>query len=125
MYSKKVIEHFTEPHNQGKMEDADVIGEAGNIKCGDIMKLQIKVKDNKIEDIGFQTFGCMAAIATSDVVCELAKGKTINQAKKLTKSDTPGTRCNDASCAGFFSLELLQPAVTARQISGRHRKAGQ
>jgi len=86
-YSKKLMRHFKNPKFVKKLKNPDAVGEVGNLKCGDIMKLEIKVKDNKIEDIGFQTFGCPAAVASSDVVCELAKGKTLEQAKKLIKDD--------------------------------------
>ena len=84
MYTEKVMDHFLNPRNMGEMKDADGIGEVGNAKCGDIMKIFIKVKDNVITDISFQTFGCGAAIATSSMATELAKGKTIEEALALT-----------------------------------------
>jgi nitrogen fixation NifU-like protein len=87
MYSKKVIQHFTKPHNQGIIKNADGVGTVGNPTCGDIMKLYIKVKDNVIEDVKFETLGCGAAIATSSMVTDLAKGKTIEEAKKITRQD--------------------------------------
>lgn len=83
-YSKKVMDHFSNPRNVGEIPDASGVGEVGNPVCGDIMKIFIKVKDNVIEDIKFNTFGCGAAIATSSMVTELAKGKTIDEALKLT-----------------------------------------
>ena len=86
-YSKKLMKHFRNPKFVKKVKNPDGVGEVGNLRCGDIMHLEIKVEDNKIKDIGFQTFGCAAAIASSDVVCELAKGKTLEQAGKLTKDD--------------------------------------
>ncbi len=88
-YTKELLKHFQNPKYVKKLKDPDAIGEIGNIKCGDVMRLGIKVdkKTNKISDIGFQTFGCPAAVASSDVVCELAKGKTLDQAKKLSKND--------------------------------------
>ncbi len=86
-YTKELMKHFNNPKFVKELKDANAVGEVGNINCGDIMKLQIKVKDNKIADIGFKTFGCAAAIATSDVVCGLAKGKTLDEAKSLTKDD--------------------------------------
>lgn len=91
-YSKKVIEHFTRPHNQGKIGNADGIGTVGNPVCGDIMKLYIKVSKNDegkkyIEDIKFETLGCGAAIATSSMITDLAKDKTIDEAKKITRQD--------------------------------------
>jgi len=87
MYSEKVMDHFMNPRNVGEMKDADGIGEVGNPTCGDLMKIFIKVKGNVITDIKFQTFGCGAAIATSSMVTELAKGKTLDDALKLTRKD--------------------------------------
>lgn len=83
-YSEKVMDHFFNPRNVGTIEDADAIGEVGNAKCGDIMKMYMKIKDNIIVDIKFQTFGCGAAVATSSMVTELIKGKTIEQALEIT-----------------------------------------
>jgi len=87
MYSKKVIKHFTHPHNQGKMKNPDVIGQAGNMRCGDVMKMYLKVSDNKIKDIKFETLGCAAAIATSSVLTDLVKGKTLAEALKVKDKD--------------------------------------
>ena len=84
MYSKKVMDHFSNPRNVGEIEDASGIGEVGNPVCGDIMKIFIKVEDNIITDVKFKTFGCGAAIATSSMVTELAMGKSIEDALKLT-----------------------------------------
>lgn len=84
MYSEKVMEHFANPRNVGEIPDADGVGEVGNPDCGDIMKIYIKVNDNIIEDIKFKTFGCGAAIATSSMVTEMAKGKTLEEAVKLS-----------------------------------------
>lgn len=81
------MKHFKNPRHVKKIRNPDGMGEIGNIACGDIMHLEIKVEANKIKDIGFQTFGCAAAIASSDVVCELAKGKTLEQAEKITQND--------------------------------------
>ncbi len=86
-YSKKVMEHFFNPKNVGEIKDADGIGEVGNPRCGDIMKMYIKVKDNVITDIKFQTFGCGAAVATSSMVTELIKGKTLEDALKITNKE--------------------------------------
>lgn len=91
MYSKKVIEHFSKPHNQGVIKDADGVGTVGNPTCGDIMKLYIKVSKNKkeeiIEDVKFETLGCGAAIATSSMITDLAKGKTLEEAEKITRQN--------------------------------------
>ena len=84
MYSAKVMDHFTNPRNVGEIEDANGIGEVGNAKCGDIMKMYLKVKDNIIEDVKFKTFGCGSAIATSSIATEMIKGKPLSEALKLT-----------------------------------------
>jgi nitrogen fixation NifU-like protein len=86
-YSQKVMDHFMNPRNVGVIEDADAIGEVGNPRCGDIMRMYLKIKNNVIEDIKFQTFGCGAAVATSSMVTELVKGKTLEEALKVTKMD--------------------------------------
>ena len=85
MYSDKVMEHCTNPRNIGEIENADGVGEVGNPVCGDMMSIYINVKDHKIADIKFKTFGCVAAIAVSSMVTEMAKGKTLEEAKKITK----------------------------------------
>lgn len=89
-YTKKVMRHFFNPKNFGKIENADAVGQVGNPKCGDVMKVYLKVKNNKIKDIKFETMGCVAAIATTDVVCDIAKGKTLSEAKKITKKEIIG-----------------------------------
>jgi nitrogen fixation NifU-like protein len=86
-YSKKVMEHFMNPHNVGVIENPDGYGKVGNPVCGDVMEIFIKVKDDKISDIKFRTFGCGSAIATSSMVTELAKGKHIDEAVKITRGD--------------------------------------
>ncbi len=83
-YSKKVMDHFFNPRNVGVIEDADGIGEVGNPRCGDIMRMYIKVKDDVITDIKFKTFGCGAAVATSSMVTEMVKGKNIKKALEIT-----------------------------------------
>ena len=87
MYSEKVLEHFKNPKNIGEIEDADGEGSVGNPVCGDMMTMYIKVDDDKIKDIKFKTFGCGAAIATSSMTTELAKGKTLDEAMKISKKD--------------------------------------
>jgi nitrogen fixation NifU-like protein len=87
MYSETVMDHFRNPRNMGEIPDADGIGTVGNPVCGDLMNIYIKVKDNKIADIKFKTFGCGAAIATSSMITELAKGKTLDEAMKITRAD--------------------------------------
>ena len=85
MYSEIVMDHFSNPRNVGEIEDADGVGEVGNPVCGDMMSFYIKVEDDKISDIKFKTFGCVAAIAVSSIVSEMAKGKTLNEAKTITR----------------------------------------
>ena len=87
MYSEKVMDHFMNPRNVGEMENPDAIGEVGNPTCGDLMKMYLRIEDNIIKDIKFQTFGCGAAIATSSMMTELAMGKTLDEALKLTRDD--------------------------------------
>lgn len=84
MYSEKVMDHFNNPRNVGEIKNADGIGEVGNPVCGDIMKIYIKVKDNKITDCKFRTFGCGAAIATSSIITEMVKGKQVDDALKIS-----------------------------------------
>jgi len=84
MYSEKVMDHFTNPRNVGEIENADGVGEVGNAKCGDIMKIFLKIDDGIITDVKFNTFGCGAAIATSSMATELIMGKSIDDALKLT-----------------------------------------
>ena len=91
-YTKEVLEHFRKPHNVGKIENADGVGKVGNIICGDVMWLYIKVEEDNqkkdiIKDIKFETFGCVAALATSSALTDLTKGKTLEEALKVTKDD--------------------------------------
>jgi nitrogen fixation NifU-like protein len=87
MYSDKVMDHFKNPRNMGEIPDADGVGTVGNPVCGDLMTVYIRVKDKRLEDIKFKTFGCGAAIATSSMATELAKGKTIDEGLKITRKD--------------------------------------
>ena len=84
MYTEKVMDHFLNPRNMGEIPDADAVGEVGNAKCGDIMKMYLKIDNNVITDIKFKTFGCASAIATSSIATEMIKGRTIEEALKLT-----------------------------------------
>ena len=86
-YTEKVKKHFFHPKNVGEIKNADGIGKVGNPTCGDVMAIYIKVKDNRITDIKFKTFGCTAAIATSSILTEMAKGKTLDEALKITRDD--------------------------------------
>ncbi|MDZ4180137.1 MAG: Fe-S cluster assembly scaffold protein NifU [Coriobacteriia bacterium] len=85
LYSDKVMDHFNNPRNVGVIDDADGVGEVGNPVCGDMMKISIKVADDKIDDVRFQTLGCGAAIATSSIVTEMARGMTLDEAVAITK----------------------------------------
>jgi len=87
MYSSKVLDHFKNPRNMGEIENADGVGTVGNPVCGDLMTIYIKVKDGRIEDVKFKTFGCAAAIATSSMITELARGKTLEEAERITRDD--------------------------------------
>jgi nitrogen fixation NifU-like protein len=84
IYSDKVMDHFTNPRNVGEISNPDGVGEEGNPVCGDMMTFYIKVKDNRLDDVKFKTFGCGAAIAVSSMVSEMAKGRTIEEARKIT-----------------------------------------
>ena len=87
MYNETVMDHFKNPRNMGKLENPDGVGEVGNPTCGDMLILYISVKNDKIEDIKVETFGCAAAIATASMITELAIGKTLKEAKKITRGD--------------------------------------
>ena len=87
LYSEKVMDHFTHPRNVGVIEDANGVGEVGNAKCGDIMKIYLKIEDDIIKDVKFETFGCGSAIASSSMATEMIKGKTIDEALALTNKE--------------------------------------
>jgi nitrogen fixation NifU-like protein len=87
MYSQKVMEHFKNPHNMGEIPDADGVGTVGNPVCGDLMTIYIKVKDNRLQDIKFKTYGCGSAIATSSMITDIARGKTLEEALKITRAN--------------------------------------
>ena len=86
MYSEKVMDHFSNPRNVGEVPDANAVGQVGNPKCGDIMKMSMKIEDGVIKDVKFKTFGCGAAVATSSMATEMVKGKTVEEALKLTNA---------------------------------------
>ena len=87
LYSEKVMDHFRNPRNVGSIENADGVGEVGNAKCGDIMKMYLKIRNDRIEDVKFETFGCGSAIASSSMATEMIKGKTIDEALALTNKE--------------------------------------
>ncbi|MBS3113139.1 iron-sulfur cluster assembly scaffold protein [Candidatus Woesearchaeota archaeon] len=86
-YNEKLIELFRNPQHTGEVENASGIGEVGNMKCGDVMKVSLKIENDKIKEIKFLTFGCVAAIASSEALCRIAKDKSIEEAEKLTNQD--------------------------------------
>jgi nitrogen fixation NifU-like protein len=114
IYSEKVMDHFTNPRNVGEIENADGIGEEGNPVCGDMMTFYIKVKDNRLEDVKFKTFGCGAAIAVSSMVSEMAKGKTLEEALKITPKsvadELEGLPKNKFHCSNL-GAQALQKAI--------------
>ncbi|MDR0675705.1 MAG: Fe-S cluster assembly scaffold protein NifU [Elusimicrobiota bacterium] len=114
LYTDKVMEHFENPRNVGTLEDPDGVGEVGNLACGDIMTFYIKVKDNIITDIKFKTFGCGAAIAVSSMVSEMAKNKTVEEAKKITNAKVAemlgGLPRNKMHCSNL-GADTLQKAI--------------
>ncbi len=123
MYNEKVMDHFMNPRNVGEMPDADGIGEVGNAKCGDIMKMFIKVDENEmISDVTFQTYGCGAAIATSSMATELIKGRSIEEASKLT-NDAVVEALDGLPAVKVHCSVLAQEAVEAAIADYRSKKA--
>ena len=123
MYSDIVMDHFNNPRNVGVIEDADGIGEVGNPVCGDMMTFTIKVKDNRLEDVKFQTFGCVAAIAVSSMVSEMAKGKDLEEAKKITNKQVAetlgGLPPNKLHCSNLGAEALTLAINNYQEKSGR------
>ena len=118
MYSAKVMDHFANPRNVGEIENADGVGEVGNPKCGDIMKMFLKIDNNVITDVKFKTFGCGAAIATSSIATEMIKGKTIDEALKLALGDENAVEIDrmDMPFPAYQRLfELVMNAVTGQE----------
>jgi nitrogen fixation NifU-like protein len=126
MYSEIVMDHFKNPRNVGVIEDADGIGEVGNPVCGDMMTITIKVKDNRIEDIKFQTFGCGSAIAVSSMVTEMAKGKTLEEALKITNKSVVeklgGLPKNKLHCSNLGADALHQAIMDYYSKQKQHGK---
>ena len=114
MYSKKVMDHFANPRNVGEIADPDGLGEVGNPVCGDVMRISIKVEDNRIADIKFKTLGCAAAIATSSITTEMAKGLTLAKAMKVTREtvakELDGLPPNKLHCSNL-AAEGLHKAI--------------
>jgi len=122
MYTEKVIEHYTNPRNVGEIEGANGIGEVGNPTCGDIMKIYLKIENNVIVDIKFKTFGCGAAIATSSISTEMVKGKTIEEALKLTNKDV--VEALDGLPPVKVHCSLLAEEAIKTAIADYYRKQG-
>ncbi len=112
MYSEKVMDHFTNPRNVGEIEEANGVGQVGNPKCGDIMKMYLKIEDNIIVDAKFKTFGCGAAVATSSMATELVIGKTIDEALKIT-NQTVAEALDGLPPAKMHCSNLAEEAITA------------
>ncbi len=125
MYSDVVMDHFRNPRNIGIIEDADGIGEVGNPTCGDLMTFYIKVKDNKIEDVKYNTFGCGAAIAVSSMVSLLAKGKTLEEAMKINNrtvaEELAGLPKNKLHCSNL-GAEALHKAIEDYQNKNKQKQ---
>ena len=123
MYNKTVMDHFRNPRNVGVIEDADGVGEVGNPLCGDMMTIYLKIDDERIDDIKFQTFGCGSAIAVSSMLTEIAKGKSLEEAKKITNKDVAealeGLPKNKLHCSNL-GADALQMAIKDYE----DRKAG-
>ena len=114
IYNEKVMDHFTNPRNVGEIENADGVGEVGNPVCGDMMTFYIKVKDNLLDDVKFKTFGCGAAIAVSSITSEMAMGKTLEEAMKITPrsvaDELEGLPKNKFHCSNL-GAQALQAAI--------------
>jgi len=126
VYSETVMDHFTNPRNVGEIENADGVGEEGNPVCGDMMTFYIKVKDNRLEDVKFKTFGCGAAIAVSSMVSEMAKGKTLEEAMKITPSAVAdkleGLPKNKFHCSNL-GAQALHKAI--QDYLGKQKEGGE
>ena len=122
LYSEKVMDHFTNPRNVGKLDDADGIGEVGNARCGDIMKIYIKVKDGIITDVKFNTFGCGSAIASSSMATEMIKGKPISEA--LTRTNKAVAEALDGLPAHKMHCSVLAEEAIRAAIKDYYDKNG-
>jgi nitrogen fixation NifU-like protein len=141
MYTDKVMEHFANPANVGEIPDANGIGEVGNAKCGDIMKIYLKIEDGIIHDISFKTFGCGAAIATSSVATQLIKGKTLTEALALTNKAVvdelgglPAAKLHcsvlaeqavKAAVADYYKRQGIDPTLFVGEVCEEHECCGE
>ncbi len=135
-YSEKVMEHFANPHNVGVIEDANGVGEIGNAKCGDIMKMYLKIEDDIIVDVKFKTYGCASAIATSSIATDMIKGKPVSEALKLTNQavvealdglPTVKIHCSvlaeqaiKAALADYYTRQGIDPEPIVGKIEDAH-----
>lgn len=114
LYTEKVMDHFRNPRNMGQLEDANAVGEVGNAKCGDIMRMYLKIENDIVEDVSFETFGCGSAIATSSIATEMIKGKSIDEALKLTNKavveQLDGLPANKIHCS-VLAEEAVKAAI--------------
>ena len=114
IYTQKVLDHFKSPHNQGSISDADAVGKVGNPQCGDVMKIYLKIEDDIIRDIKFETLGCAAAIAVSSALTDMVKGKTLDEAMQITKdnivNDLGGLPAVKIHCS-MLGVEALHKAI--------------
>ncbi|MBO1679785.1 Fe-S cluster assembly scaffold protein NifU [Bittarella massiliensis (ex Durand et al. 2017)] len=122
LYSEKVLDHFSNPRNVGEIEDADAVGEVGNAKCGDIMKMYLKIDGDTITDVKFKTFGCGAAIATSSIATEMIKGKKISEALKL--SNKAVVEALDGLPPAKIHCSVLAEQAVKAALSDYYRKQG-
>ena len=127
VYSEKVMDHFMKPRNVGEIEDADGIGEVGNPVCGDMMTFYIKVDDNRLSDVKYKTFGCGAAIAVSSIVSEMAIGKTLDEARKITPAlvakELEGLPKNKFHCSNLGAQALNKAIDNYLKKQGRGAKS--
>ena len=122
LYTDTVMDHFMHPRNVGEIADADGVGEVGNAKCGDIMKMYLKIKDGKIEDVKFETFGCGSAIASSSMATEMIKGKPVSEALKVTNKAV--TEALDGLPAHKLHCSVLAEEAIKAAIQDYYEKNG-
>ena len=122
LYSEKVMDHFLHPRNVGVIEDANAVGEVGNAKCGDIMKMYLKIEDDVIRDVKFETFGCGSAIASSSMATEMIKGKPVSEAMKLTNKAV--TEALDGLPAHKIHCSVLAEEAIRSALEDYRRRQG-
>lgn len=124
MYNERVVKEFQNPQNVGEMKDANAVGTVGNATCGDIMKIYMKIEDNVIKDVSFQTFGCAAAIATSSVATSMIKGKTVDEALKITNAQVVETLavCRTELHCSVIAEEAIKAAINDYLVNYKNGK---